>query len=121
MNSNKDDRERGKITIDRASTLQRLNGNQEVFNKILALFFSELPRLKNGLLAAGQQEDWEEVYQIAHKLHGSCCYIIVPPLKDELQVLCEQMRERKSIKNISRRIAIIIQMIDEILKQNERA
>lgn len=68
--------------IDWQLTLERLNGNEAMAKEILPMFFKELEELKKTINAAYLEKDDAQLYSHLHKLHGSCCFVGVPELKE---------------------------------------
>ena len=57
--------------IDRDLALDRLGGDEELWNEISNLFIQECPRMLQQLQAAVQQGDARTVMETAHSMKGS--------------------------------------------------
>ena len=67
--------------IDRTLGAQLAGGKQETAEKLLGLLVTQLPQDKTDIETALQQQDWQALGDLIHKLHGACCYCGVPALK----------------------------------------
>jgi len=87
--------------IDWNQCIQLMAGKPEKAREILDVFMVELLKAKEGLQQAYQAQDFEQLKNQAHKLHGSCCYLGVPELKKAAFELerCLQEGDQSQIKS----------------------
>ena len=57
--------------LDRASILERLEGNQELLTELIQLFLGEAPQLIEAMRIALQQGDMQELGRSAHSMKGA--------------------------------------------------
>ncbi len=86
--------------IDFAKTSGRFNGDEVVAEQLLEMFVGQLPEYKDNILAAVAAENCDELYDLAHGLKGSLCYVIIPKLSDTVAAL-ETAAKKKDLKQIS--------------------
>ncbi|NQZ22744.1 MAG: response regulator [Colwellia sp.] len=60
------------IVWDEKGFLKRIRNNTALAIKITKMFTDDVPALKNQLVEAIEQERWEDIIAIAHKITGSC-------------------------------------------------
>lgn len=105
------------ITFDWGLCLKKCNNNPELAKELLDLFMAELPTFTQQIQEAQNKNDVKGLLDTVHKLHGACCYIGVPRLKQlvsktenalkqkkakiSLQDISEILEEIRKIKNIS--------------------
>lgn len=75
--------------FDWVETLKRYKGNEKITAEITAVFFAELPETQKAINIAFTNKDPEKLYEVLHKLHGSCCFVAVPELKAIARKFCD--------------------------------
>jgi len=73
--------------IDRALGLKLAANKADIAKEFFSKLIQELPKDQININRAFQQEDWETLRDVAHRLHGACCYCGVPALKHATQQL----------------------------------
>lgn len=81
-----------KKPIDWKEILKLTNNKPQLAEELLNILISELPALQNALNRAYKKNDWADLKEQVHKLHGSCCYTGVHQLKQLSQQLEETLR-----------------------------
>lgn len=71
-----------KKIIDWELCLTQCNNNEELAKELFALFLQEMPDFKSRMAAAAKTKNTADLLETVHKLHGACCYIGVPRLKE---------------------------------------
>lgn len=80
---------------------KKLAGGSEIVAKeMLDLFLKDLKETKEQIKNAYDQKNYENLMQVAHKLHGGCCYCGVPILKDKVQALEFFLKDNKDYKKM---------------------
>lgn len=100
------------IDFNRLSKLT--DNNQSLANELLNMFVTELPDMKTAIQDAYCNQDWEELEQLIHKLHGSCCYCAANTLQD-LAKEAELQLKQHNLEDIPGLILAINQEIVNIL------
>lgn len=67
--------------LDHQLGTQLAGGKAATAKKLLALLMQQLPEDQTAIEHALSDENWEQLGDIVHKLHGACCYCGVPALK----------------------------------------
>ncbi|WP_372627151.1 two-component sensor histidine kinase BarA [Arsukibacterium sp.] len=86
--------------IDWQVGLQRAGGKPELAKEMLQMLLTSLPQTQQGLDAAIAANDSEQLLQLIHKLHGACCYIGVPALKNLAETLETQLKSGTTIEQL---------------------
>jgi len=63
----------GGLPFDEANILERVGGDQHLFNELISTFLAECPRLMTSVRQATIRKDAKEVYEATHKLKGAVC------------------------------------------------
>ncbi len=86
--------------------LKLSNSKPEVAKELLAMFADELPKLQSEMKKAYQQNNFQQLKDQAHKLHGACCYAGVPLLKQMVGQLESQLQSpnNQKIETLLRKI-----------------
>ena len=105
--------------IDWELCVQKVSGNQGLAEEFLAKFVEELIKNRHEFLDLMQQKNIKALGDLAHKLHGACCFCGVPLLqKTVIQV--EKMAARAShIEELKAVFAELIQNIDAVINEYE--
>jgi two-component system sensor histidine kinase BarA len=74
-------------SFDWSLALKRANQNEQAARDILQQFVQQLPSLVESIEHANQVEDYVEMQEKVHQLHGACCYTGVPAML----TLCREM------------------------------
>jgi HPt (histidine-containing phosphotransfer) domain-containing protein len=80
--------------FDWIRTVEKLRGNETVAKEIVATFFKELPKIHKAINEAYKQKNLSTLYEYLHKLHGSCCFVIAPELKEITQTFCRALKSQ---------------------------
>ncbi len=70
-----------KNTFDRSILLDRIGGNEEIFNEIIKAFLKDAPRQISALREALTRQDAEVIQRQAHTLNGASGNIGAPALQ----------------------------------------
>jgi two-component system, NarL family, sensor histidine kinase BarA len=60
--------------IDWQQCLKISNQNPDLATELLSMFMQQLPEYKTNILQCYQNNQFEELHQHVHKLHGATCY-----------------------------------------------
>jgi two-component system sensor histidine kinase BarA len=102
-----------KPTIDWDFCLKQSNNNPKIAKELLSLLAKELPIFKKQLQNADQNKF---ILDVVHKLHGACCYVGVPKLR-ELVERTETQLKKDITTDIAQNLLHIIEAIDEVLQE----
>ncbi len=102
--------------IDFAQTLERFNGDETVAKQLLDMFITQLPEYKETIQAAVAADKYEDLYNAAHSLKGSLCYVIMPKLSDTVLAL-ETAAKKKDLKQISALIKELENQMEMVEKE----
>lgn len=102
-----------KDAIDWDFCLKQSNNNPKIAKELLSLLGKELPLFKQQLSNAKHNK---VILDIVHKLHGACCYVGVPKLREVVQHT-EMKLKNDLTTDVSQNILHIVQAIDEVITQ----
>jgi len=86
-----------KTIIDWEGTVKQANNRKKLTKELLRLFANELPGFHESIQKAYQAKNFEALASYVHKLHGSCCYCILPRLKPLVETLDIQLKSKDYI------------------------
>ena len=61
--------------------MQATHQSEETLRELYNLFYEELPEYQNNINELAASNNFQELHNLTHKLHGSCCYCYAPQLK----------------------------------------
>lgn len=100
-------------TIDWELCLAQCNNNEALAKELFGLFLAELPEYKQKIIQAEMNNDKKDLLDSIHKLHGACCYIGVPRLRN-LVAEAESVLKQKTDKISHENLAEILAEIEKI-------
>ncbi len=71
--------------FDWQQTQKNCSDRAEIAQTMLEMFNKEITEYEQLLIGLKNKFEQNKAENILHKLHGSCCYIAVPRLKDKLE------------------------------------
>lgn len=60
--------------------MELTGGNEEIVSRLLGLLLRDIPAQRAQIRDLLNQKQWEQLRQLAHKLHGSAIYCATPAL-----------------------------------------
>jgi two-component system sensor histidine kinase BarA len=84
------------LSFDWTLALKLARQNENAAKDILQQFVHQLPQWVESIEQANQHEDYEEMQEKVHQLHGACCYTGVPAML----TLCSDMEGALKLKQI---------------------
>jgi len=63
--------------------------------------------------------DWDKLARVFHKLRPVLCYCGINSLTDELMLLEENARERKELPELSARVAVMMDILQQVYNEME--
>jgi two-component system, NarL family, sensor histidine kinase BarA len=82
------------LSIDWQSSIKLANNNKELAKDLLTMFIADLPRASEAIHSAFQQEQYDELLNQVHRLHGASCYCGVTRLKALLSKMEFSVKEK---------------------------
>lgn len=105
--------------IDWQLCLQKVSGNQDLAEEFLAKFIEELGKNRVEFIQAMHNKEIKRIGEIAHKLHGACCFCGVPLLQKKV-IQVEKLASRATaIDDMKKPFAELIQSIDAVISEYE--
>ncbi len=101
---------RARPVFDRAATLARLDGSEELLLDIAAAFVEECPRLRAALRAAVRDRDAPAVMEAAHALKGNVSHFSTEGACETLALLETDARKGDLAKSVARMAVLEGQM-----------
>lgn len=105
--------------IDWDLCVQKVSGNTRLAEEYLDQFISELRKNRDEFMTRMNHKDVKALAELAHKLHGACCFCGVPQLQShtvQLEKLCQKTNKIELIEPI---FVQLIQSIDAVLNEFE--
>ncbi len=107
-------------SVDWDLCLKLSNNKPKLAQELLELLAKDLPQYQTILAKAKQQQNFTELEDHIHKLHGACCYVGVPKLKlisQELESLLKANQTKQLLPLIDA-LSAEIQSVLTSLKQH---
>jgi two-component system, NarL family, sensor histidine kinase BarA len=101
--------------IDWQLCIDKVSGNQSLAITFLNQFIEELTINREELLQYLKDKNIQKIGELAHKIHGACCFCGVPELQKKVIHLEKSATSGDSIKKISVALNEVIQKIDDVL------
>jgi two-component system sensor histidine kinase BarA len=105
--------------IDWELCIQKVSGNQSLAEEFLAKFIEELYKNREELIQCMQQKNIPKLGEVAHKLHGACCFCGVPILQKRVVQIEKLSVPTTSVENLAGPFAELIQSIDAVISEYE--
>jgi two-component system sensor histidine kinase BarA len=102
---------------DLAQALRIAGGSPSIADKLFQELRAELPGHMVSLQQAYADQDWHEMWQLAHRLHGSAAVCGVPALYAAVDHLQSVVR-RQHPPDIARALAALQQQADRLVTEN---
>lgn len=103
-----------KSLVDLALGTQLAGGNEQAAKEMLTLLAKSLPEDAKKISTAYHNQDQTALQQLVHKLHGGCCYVGVPALKEAAAKLEHTLQKAA---NDHPTISEVYQHFEQTLKQ----
>lgn len=87
--------------IDWQLCVQKVSGNQALAEEFLAKFIEELYKNREEFIELMHQKNVKELADLAHKLHGACCFCGVPILQKRVAQLEKLARRTTNADNLT--------------------
>jgi two-component system sensor histidine kinase BarA len=105
--------------IDWQLCVQKVSGNQLLAEEFLAKFIEELHKNRVEFMLLMQQKNIKQLGEVAHKLHGACCFCGVPLLQKKVMHLEKLALRVTNIDELAQSFAELIQNIDAVISEYE--
>ncbi|WP_158966002.1 hybrid sensor histidine kinase/response regulator [Paraglaciecola sp. L3A3] len=105
-------------SFDWQLALKRTNHNEEAATDILCQFIKQLPGLISAINQSNKEQNFIEMQNVIHQLHGACCYTGVPAMHQ----LCDQtesLLKRNQTEEAQKKLNIINNEAQNILQLTE--
>ncbi|CZH23881.1 Signal transduction histidine-protein kinase BarA [Legionella pneumophila] len=105
--------------IDWQLCVQKVSGNQALAEEFLAKFIEELYKNREEFIELMHQKNVKGLADLAHKLHGACCFCGVPILQKRVAQLEKLARRTANADNLAEAFTDLIQSIDAVISEYE--
>ncbi|HHS3032326.1 TPA: two-component system sensor histidine kinase LetS [Legionella pneumophila] len=105
--------------IDWQLCVQKVSGNQALAEEFLAKFIEELYKNREEFIQLMHQKNVKGLADLAHKLHGACCFCGVPILQKRVAQLEKLARRTANADNLTEAFTDLIQSIDAVISEYE--
>jgi CheY-like chemotaxis protein len=96
------------------------NGNKDFIRKIREVFLKQMPYSLNELQDAVQQEDYEQIYMVAHRSKSSLVSFSAEQAKELANNMEVIAKEKGSMDEIRHNFTLFTEMVNAILDDMER-
>jgi two-component system, NarL family, sensor histidine kinase BarA len=103
--------------IDWELCVQKVSGNQALAEEFLTKFIEELQVNRQEFIQLMQDKNIKGIGEVAHKLHGACCFCGVPVLQKRVMQLEKLAEHSHNIDDLSSAFAEVIQSIDAVITE----
>ncbi|OGT98381.1 MAG: hypothetical protein A2298_02270, partial [Gammaproteobacteria bacterium RIFOXYB2_FULL_38_6] len=86
--------------------------------QLFKLLVAELPEVQTSILKAYKENDMKTLAERVHKLHGSCCYCILPKLTPLVKKLDAQF-QKKNYEELDANIKKLLEEIQRVKNEIE--
>ena len=105
--------------IDWQLCVQKVSGNQVLAEEFLAKFVEELHKNREEFIQLMHQKEIKGLGEIAHKLHGACCFCGVPPITKKGNAIRKTGASGAKTEELTGPFAELIQSIDAVISEYE--
>nr|WP_191968229.1 response regulator [Legionella longbeachae] len=105
--------------IDWQLCIQKASGNQSLAEEFLARFVEELLKNREEFIQLMHDKNVKQLGEVAHKLHGACCFSGVPTLQKKVVQVEKLAAHAASIEELAMPFAELIQSIDAVISEYE--
>ncbi len=117
-NVEKISKETTKKVVDIKKSLIYSHNNRDLAKDMLAMLITMVSKEKNNMITFFQQETWDELGELAHKLNGGSCYCGVPELQEYAKILDESI-ENRELDTAKKTFPKLLQAMDDLLAWQE--
>ena len=100
--------------IDEAVALKLAGNKPELAAEMMRMMLERLPNEQDSISQLLQQQHWEQLEEVIHKLHGACCYCGVVALK-EVCAQCETALKQGDMDTASKSAHQVLDAIQQVL------
>jgi signal transduction histidine kinase/DNA-binding response OmpR family regulator len=104
------------VIWDRAKTLERLDGDENLFQEVIHIFLEETPKLLTQLHKAVVDSNAEVVERTAHSLKGQLSYLGLASVSDKARDL-EQMGRKAELTNANELMGVLETELSALLAE----
>ena len=97
--------------------VQKVSGNQDLAANFLVNFVNELVRNREEFLLLMEQKNIKKLGEVAHKLHGACCFCGVPELQNNVIAFENLTKQVDHADELTTIFTELIHSIDAVIKE----
>jgi len=99
--------------MDLSESLRLSNGKADLARDMLRMLLNDLGRDREVIIELFQQQQWQALQTIVHRIHGGSCYCGVPELKKQSSVL-DKLLQQQNYGAIEKPMAATLAAIDAL-------
>ncbi len=99
--------------------VQKVSGNYALAEEFLIKFIEELQQNRQEFIALMQSKNKQGLADLAHKLHGACCFCGVPFLQKTVMNLENKARQATHIEELTITVNELLEAIDAVINEFE--
>jgi hypothetical protein len=100
---------------DLSMVIEISGGDKEFVRKMVQLFLDTMPACLSELYAQTQQQNWEQVGKLAHKLKSTIDSMGIVSLKKDIRIVENNGRKLENIKAIAPLVTRIVTVMEECM------
>ncbi len=105
--------------VDLTNCLKLSNYKPDLARDMLQMLLNNLTDERAKITKAFEDKNHPQLADHVHKLHGSCCYVGVPQLR-EIASLTDKMLEKNKTEHLEERMEALINAIDTLIEWSEQ-
>ena len=102
------------VAVDMALGIKLANGKQDLAEEMLEMLLASLQKDKPQILNLQARDNFEELLEVVHKLHGATRYTGVPGLQ-KCSLALEEALKLKQFKQVAALTDVLVKEIDRVL------
>jgi HPt (histidine-containing phosphotransfer) domain-containing protein len=92
-------------------------GDNDFVRKMVQLFLDTMPACLSELQLQTQQQSWEQVGKLAHKLKSTIDSMGIASLKKDIRIIENNGRKLENIKAIPALVARVVEVMEECMER----
>jgi two-component system sensor histidine kinase BarA len=108
------------VVIDWQLCLQKVSGNQNLAEDFLKKFIEELALQVDEFSELYKKQDIKGIGQLAHKIHGACCFCGVPKLQNYIVELENAAAKAKKLEQLTTIYEKVILSMHEVISEFQK-
>lgn len=104
--------------VNIASSVELAKGNRELAKDMLAMLLTSLKNETEDIKRFWQEKNYDDLYEVVHRIHGGACYCGVPQLLEASAKLDKNLKD-KNYDNCNTEIPALLESCEQLLAWEE--